>query len=385
MSVRFPLYAKWALGFVLHLALLAAVAMLLLAGRFRDPLARWTLHRSRDRLESAVRLLIGELETRPPYEWDDPIRRFETQYHLPLALLNSEAEALAGSLSDIPETILERLRRPPFPPGARPRRFPPSEPPGEDVLGPPPAPPVTPVGHRLFFRVERAGDPPRYWLITRVRIGAFGDESPRLYLVLSPRRLFGGLFMDPRPLLLGAVALVAISLLLWTPFVQGMTRTIRTLTAAGRRIAAGRFDTRVPARRRDELGELARTLNEMAAQLDAMTRDQKRFLGGIAHELCSPLARMQVALGVLEQRASEGERTYVESALANAQVMSNLVGELLSFSKASFGRSAAARETISVARAARTAAAREAPGRLVRIEAPPGLEVRGCWIGRWAT
>lgn len=35
---------------------------------------------------------------------------------------------------------------------------------------------------------------------------------------------------------------------------------------------------------------------------------QKRFLGDIAHELCSPPARMEVALGILEQRVSDTGR-----------------------------------------------------------------------------
>ncbi len=375
MSVRIPLYAKWAIGFTAHLTALVVVSALLIAGHFRDPLARLAFHQSRDRLESAVRVLLAEMETLPPDAWEGPLHRFESHYNLPLALLNADAEPLAGSLTEIPDAVAERLRRPPLSFINALHAVPP--PPAAAVDGTPISvvSPISPPPRRFFFWVERTGDPPRYWLITRVRVNALGDESSRLYLVLSPRRLFGGLFMDPRPLILGAVALVAVSLLLWTPFVLGITRAIGMLTRAGRRIAEGRFDTRVAARRRDELGELARTMNEMAVRLEAMTSDQKRFLAGAAHELCSPLARLQVALGVLEQRTVGGDRTYVESALANAKTMSDLVNELLSFSKAAFGRSAAECRVTSLAEPARAAVEREAPRRVVCFEMPTETKV----------
>jgi len=63
-------------------------------------------------------------------------------------------------------------------------------------------------------------------------------------------------------------------------------------------------------------------------------------LVGTALELCSPLARLQMALGILEQRTPEGQRKDVRAASEKAQQIASLVGELLSFSKASFGESA---------------------------------------------
>src|SRR5262249_11394875 len=61
---------------------------------------------------------------------------------------------------------------------------------------------------------------------------------------------------------------------------------------------------------------------------------QKRFLADIAHELCAPVARIQVALGILEQRADEKSIDYVSDVRDEAQHMSELINELLSFSKA---------------------------------------------------
>src|SRR5207253_7159082 len=54
----------------------------------------------------------------------------------------------------------------------------------------------------------------------------------------------------------------------------------------------------------------------------------------IAHELCAPIARMQMALGILEQRADEKSSEYVADVKDDVQHMSELIDELLSFSKA---------------------------------------------------
>ena len=84
--------------------------------------------------------------------------------------------------------------------------------------------------------------------------------------------------------------------------------TAARASGATEQIAQGRFDARVPGARGDELGRLGLAINRMAERLSGFVTGQKRFLGDTAHELCSPIARMQVALGILEQRAGENQR-----------------------------------------------------------------------------
>ena len=71
------------------------------------------------------------------------------------------------------------------------------------------------------------------------------------------------------------------------------------------RIAQGDFENHLPENRRDEIGQLSVSINRMAERLSGFVTGQKRFLGDIAHELSAPIARIQFALGILEQRASE--------------------------------------------------------------------------------
>ena len=177
----------------------------------------------------------------------------------------------------------------------------------------------------------------------------------------------GGLILDPRPWLALGLGAVVFSLLFWLPLVRGITRSMARMTHATRQIADGRFDVRVNARRRDELGSLGEAIDQMAARLDGFVLGQKRFLGDIAHELCSPLARLQMALGILEQRATEEQRIYMKAASEKAEQIAALVGELLTFSKASFGASAVRLQPVKI-----RAAAEEA----VRRETGEGVDIR---------
>lgn len=79
-------------------------------------------------------------------------------------------------------------------------------------------------------------------------------------------------------------------------------RPLRRLRSATRQIAAGDAEPnlgRLP-KRRDELGELARTLSTTAIELATSRDAQRRLLSDVSHELRSPLARLQVALDLLE-------------------------------------------------------------------------------------
>src|SRR6202000_411277 len=119
--------------------------------------------------------------------------------------------------------------------------------------------------------------------------------------------------------------------------VRGITRSISRMTRATEKIAEGNFDVRTQVRRQDELGFLSEAINRMAERLPGVVSGQKRFLGDIAHELCSPIARIQVALGILEQRADEKQKAYLQDLREEVEQMSGLVNELLSFTKASMG------------------------------------------------
>lgn len=143
-----------------------------------------------------------------------------------------------------------------------------------------------------------------------------------------------GLFFDVTPWLLIIAVVFGVSILLWLPFVRGFTKTIKHMTTATEQIAEEQFDVRVSEARRDEIGRLGKAINHLATRLSGFVHGQKRFLGDISHELNSPLARMQFALSILEDRIEPAERCYVADVQEEVAVMTKLVSELLAYSKA---------------------------------------------------
>jgi two-component system sensor histidine kinase CpxA len=180
--------------------------------------------------------------------------------------------------------------------------------------------------------------------------------------------------VDFKPLLWVGGGAVIFSVLFWLPLVRGITRSLAQMNHAAAEMAEGKFDVRVNEKRRDELGSLGRAINRMAGRLAGFVTGQKRFTGDIAHELCSPIARMQMAVGILEERGDPKDKQYVEDMREEVQHMSNLVNELLSFSKASLGASSARLETVALRPLVERAAKREArEGADIRNEVPDEL------------
>ena len=115
---------------------------------------------------------------------------------------------------------------------------------------------------------------------------------------------------------------------------RNITRPLARMTNAAEKIAKGGFDVRINEPRADEIGRLASAINHMTSRLGGFVKGQKRFLGDVAHELGSPIARIQLGLGILEQRVDATNRKQVVDVMEDVTHMSNLVNELLSFSRA---------------------------------------------------
>jgi len=84
----------------------------------------------------------------------------------------------------------------------------------------------------------------------------------------------------------------------------------------------------------------------MAQRLEGYVTGQKRILGDTAHELLSPLARLEVALSILEQKVAGSEQTYVDGALGEVRHISALIHELRAFSKTTLGAQEVKLETL---------------------------------------
>ena len=102
-------------------------------------------------------------------------------------------------------------------------------------------------------------------------------------------------------------------------------------------ISSDRLDERVPVPvARDEVGRLARTMNDMLSRLQAAHQTQRRFVADAGHELRSPLATMSVTLDVAraEQLVPAENAGLLDDLQAETDRMSRLVDDLLLLAKA---------------------------------------------------
>ncbi|MFO1491345.1 MAG: HAMP domain-containing sensor histidine kinase [Kiritimatiellia bacterium] len=396
MNVRVPLYGRLLLWFMVNLLLMLALAAWFASRNFQPALDWLAAGPARQRLVAMGEVISQELRDEPADGWSGRLARYDAAHHCTFGLFRGDGTQVAGAPRKLPPPLVEKLGASSGPPDrprmpARPHR-PPSRPGGPGPFGedppwdpfegepgdPPPPPGIAgrPDPAAWLFMC-RTTDPTRYWAGVRVspNFGRPGETGPLVLLIACDNITGGGLFFDPQPwILFGAVSLL-LSALVWMPFAGSISRSIRRVNAAAREIARGRFDVRVPDRRRDELGELGGSVNSMAEQLGRYVERQRHLTSDVAHELCSPIARMQRALGVVEQRGAPGQEPYLAKLDGELQHMARLVEEVLSLSREESIDSRIQATEFSLAELVEEVVAREAGEAGVTADIPADLRV----------
>lgn len=190
-------------------------------------------------------------------------------------------------------------------------------------------------------------------------------------------------------LLLAAVALLLVSWLLSRIFV----RPIQGLQQAALQLGRGDMQTRAPegiSDRGDEIGELARTFDGMAAQLAQLMGSHKQLLRDISHELRSPLARLEVALELARNAAGDAAVQELDRIALEAGRLNDLIGEVLALARFEQGAVVLRREEVQMDALLREIVAdaafeAETVGKSVRMkDDAPLLMLRGdrLWLAR---
>ncbi|MEV0612090.1 HAMP domain-containing sensor histidine kinase [Nonomuraea sp. NPDC050404] len=111
----------------------------------------------------------------------------------------------------------------------------------------------------------------------------------------------------------GALPVVLASVVPALLLARRVLRPVRRLRSAAERMAQGRLDARIEVSGHDELADLGRAFNTMAATLQAdavtlrsMEGKARRFAADVSHELRTPLAAMTAVTGILDGEAASG-------------------------------------------------------------------------------
>lgn len=113
-----------------------------------------------------------------------------------------------------------------------------------------------------------------------------------------------------------------------------LVKPLRRLQQASHRLAKGDLSARVETglRREDEIGQLNRDFNSMSAKIEQLMNGQKRLLADISHELRSPLARLQLAIGIAQQTGST-EASHLERIEKEGHEIETMIERVLQLSR----------------------------------------------------
>jgi two-component system, OmpR family, sensor histidine kinase BaeS len=101
--------------------------------------------------------------------------------------------------------------------------------------------------------------------------------------------------------------IVAIPFGIWRA--RAMSRRLQRLAGAAEAMASGNLDTRVRVSRKDEIGRLAESFNDMAERIDHNDRARRAFISNVSHELRTPVTIIQ---GTAERVLMQPESSVAE-------------------------------------------------------------------------
>ena len=229
--------------------------------------------------------------------------------------------------------------------------------------------------HGVGYALEVAGVRPldRLWSI-KVKLGVviLATAAGTSFVLWAGRQL--GV-----PLLVRAGGGALLGLAMAQFLARGMTSPLREMAAAASAMARGDYGRRVRATSHDEVGELARAFNAMAAELADVDRMRRDLVANVSHELRTPIGALQALLENLVDGVEPVDPAALRTALGQTERLGRLVAQLLDLSRLESGALALRPGAVPGPAAARAGDPRVRAGRGVdgapvwlRVDVQPG-------------
>jgi two-component system OmpR family sensor kinase len=206
---------------------------------------------------------------------------------------------------------------------------------------PPPTPPqelqrLVDEGPRL--RPRRSGPPPLLGPVDRYRRFGSGPGPRQIVIPLSTdgdHAIFQFFRRPPpRPDVRVDIIIVLASLALASLVLSRMiARPLQRIAAAARAFGAGDLSARSRLSRRDELGELSHTFDEMAERITQLLRGQRELLASVSHELRTPLSRIRVALDLAAEGDPGSAHQSLRDITEDLEELEELVNDVLAMAR----------------------------------------------------
>ena len=147
---------------------------------------------------------------------------------------------------------------------------------------------------------------------------------------------WAGVRLGMWPSLSGVIAGFIALVVVWF-LSRGLTSPLREMVAATEAMARGDFSQRVTATSHDEIGTLARSFNQMAAELAETDRMRRDLVANVSHELRTPITALQAVLENIVDGVAEPDPETFATMLSQVERLGRLVQQLLDLSRLESG------------------------------------------------
>ena len=124
-------------------------------------------------------------------------------------------------------------------------------------------------------------------------------------------------------------------------FVRSIVEPVAGVTEITKRIAAGSYGIQIEKQHDDEIGDLTDAINDMSTRIDQAEKMKSEFISSVSHELRTPLTAINGWAETIQRgevRDAEDVKKGMGIIVSEAKRLTNMVEELLEFSRMETGR-----------------------------------------------
>lgn len=138
-------------------------------------------------------------------------------------------------------------------------------------------------------------------------------------------------------IMLSIIASIIFSALVATLLAYHFRRPILRLANGAKQLADGQFETRLPEQRSDELGELARSFNQLAAKLEQAEQSRRQWVADTSHELRTPISVLRAQLEAIQDGIRSANPENIALMLRQILSLNKLIDELYLLARSDLG------------------------------------------------